>query len=77
MEFIIGFQMTVKNHNSIMVVVGTLSKEAQFIPVNSTHKATDIANVFMKEIFRLHGFPNEIVSYRHSKFTSKFWKGLF
>ena len=30
----------------------------------------------MKEIFKLHGLPKEIVS-DHVKFTSNFWKGLF
>ena len=60
-----------------MVVVDKLSKETHFIPIKSTHKASDIVNIFMKEIFRLHGLPKEIVSYRDAKFTSKFWKGLF
>jgi transposase InsO family protein len=36
----------------------------------------DIANIFMKEIFRLHGMPREIVSNRDTKFTSRFWKSL-
>ena len=31
----------------------------------------------MKDIFRLHGLPKEIVSDRDFKFTSNFWKGLF
>ena len=31
----------------------------------------------MKEIFRLHGLPKEIISDRDTKFTSNFWKGLF
>ena len=31
----------------------------------------------MKEIFKSHGLPKEIVSDRDVKFTSKFWKGLF
>ena len=31
----------------------------------------------MKDIFKLHGFPKEIVSNRDVKFTSNFWKGLF
>jgi hypothetical protein len=30
----------------------------------------------MKEIFRLHGMPKEIVSNRDTKFTSNFWKSL-
>jgi transposase InsO family protein len=31
----------------------------------------------MKEIFRLHGMPKEIISDRDTKFTSNFWKYLF
>jgi transposase InsO family protein len=31
----------------------------------------------MKEIFRLHGMPKEVISDRDAKFTSKFWKSLF
>ena len=30
----------------------------------------------MKEIFKLHGMPKEIVSDRDTKFTSNFWKSL-
>jgi hypothetical protein len=30
----------------------------------------------MKEIFRLHGMPREIISDRDTKFTSSFWKSL-
>jgi hypothetical protein len=77
MDFITGLPMTVKKHDSIMVVVDKLSKVAHFIPVKSTHKANDIANIFMKEIFRLHGLPKAIISDRDTKFTSNFWKGLF
>ena len=60
-----------------MVVVDKLTKEAHFILVKSTHKTDDIANIFMKEIFKLHGLLKEIVSHRDVKFTSNFWKGLF
>ena len=77
MEFITGFPMTWRQHDSIMVVVDKLTKATHFIPVKSTHKVDDIANIFMKEIFKLHGFPKEIVFDRDVKFTSNFWKGLF
>ena len=60
-----------------MVVVDRLTKAAHFIPVNSTHQTGDIAKIFMKEIFKLHGLPKAIVSDRDVKFTSNFWKGLF
>ena len=60
-----------------MVVVDKLTKAAHFIPVKSTYKTDDIVKIFMKEIFRLHGFPNATVSNRDPKFTSNFWKGLF
>ena len=61
MEFITGFPMTVKKHDSVMVVVNKLSKVAHFFPIKSIDKASDKANIFMKEIFILHGFPKEIV----------------
>ena len=38
-----------------MVVMDTLSKETHFIPVQSTYGRTQIANIFMEEIFRLDG----------------------
>ena len=54
-----------------------LTNAVHFIPVKSTHKTNDIANIFMKDIFKLHGLPKEIVSDRDVKFTSNFWKGFF
>ena len=69
--------MNWRQHDSIMVVVDKLKKVAHFIPFKSMHKTHDIAKIFMKDIFKLHGFPKAIVSDRDVKFTSNFWKGLF
>ena len=77
MDFITGFLMTWNQHDSIMVVVDKLTKAVHFIPVKSIDKTNDIAKIFMRDIFKLHGLPKEIVSDRDVKFTSKFWKGLF
>ena len=60
-----------------MVVIDKLSKFSHFIPVKSTFKAINIAEIFMKEIFRLHGIPKMVISDRDVKFTSSFWKELF
>jgi hypothetical protein len=77
MDFIIDLPKTIKVHDAIMVVVDKLSKEAHFIPIKYTFESIDVANIFMKEIFRLHGFPKTIISDRDAKFTSNLWKSLF
>jgi hypothetical protein len=77
MDFIIGLPRTNKKHDSIMVVVEKLTKDAHFVPVNTTHTMYNIAEIFMKEIARLHGILRTIVSDRDTKFTSNFWRGLF
>jgi len=60
-----------------MVVVDKLRKETHFIHVKSTYKAVNIDDIFMKEVFRLHGIPKVIISDRDMKFTGNFWKSLF
>jgi hypothetical protein len=77
MDFIIGLPRTSKQHDSIMVVVDKLTKAAHFIPLKTTHRAADVADIFLKEVACLHGIPKTIVSDRDPKFTSNFWKGLF
>ena len=57
-----------------MVVVEKLSKEAHFIPVKTTYKDVNIDDIFMKEIFHLHGIPKMIIYDRDPKFTHILWK---
>jgi hypothetical protein len=76
-DFITKLPRTVKQHDSIMVVVDKLTKVAHFIPMKTTHKEKNIADIYMKEVSRLHGVPKAIVSDKDPKFTSNFWKGLF
>jgi hypothetical protein len=49
---------------------------AHFVPTTTDADATQTAELFMREIFRLHGLPRSIISDRDSKFTSKFWQEL-
>jgi hypothetical protein len=71
MYFITKLPKTTKHHDSIMVVVENITKVAHFIPVNLTHKETNVIDIYMKEIAKFHGIPNIIVFYRDPKFTSK------
>ena len=60
-----------------MVVVDKLSKETHVIHVKTTHKVANIADIFMKEVFHLHGILKFIIPDGDPKFTSNFWKYLF
>jgi hypothetical protein len=60
-----------------MVLVDKLTKDIHFIPFKMTHKATKLVEIYMKEIARLNGVLEVIVSDRDSKFTLNVWKGLF
>ena len=46
------------------------------IPTPTDAMARDIAELYVKEIVRLHGLPESIVSDRDVKFTSIFWTEL-
>ena len=72
MDFMTRLLNLDNQNDAIMVVVDKLSKFAHFIPIKSTCKAIDITQVFMKEVFKLHVMPKEIVSDRDTKFTSNF-----
>jgi len=61
----------------IMVVIDRLSKYAHFATLRSDYNSKQVAEIFVKNIIRLHGFPKTIVSDRDKVFTSQFWQHLF
>ena len=49
---------------------------AHFIPLETEKHIKELAVIFLKDIWRLHGLPERIISDRDIRFTSKFWISL-
>jgi hypothetical protein len=65
------------NKSIIMVVVDRLSKYAHLCALQHTFTASTVAQIFMDQVFKIHGMPHSIVSDHDPTFTSNFWQELF
>jgi hypothetical protein len=77
MDFIVQLPKTPRGYDAIMVIVDRLTKRAHFLATTTSVKATEVARLYIQEIYRLHGLPSSMVCDRDSKFTSAFWQSLF
>jgi hypothetical protein len=75
MDFIVSLPKS-NNHNAILVIVDHLTKAAHFIPTTNKINTFNTAKLFLNNIYKLHGLPNNIISDHGSIFTSSMWTEL-
>ena len=75
MDFVTGLPWS-NGHNAIWVVTDRLSKQRHFVPCKDDVDAAELAELFLRHIFKLHGLPTTIISDRGPQFAAEFWKRL-
>lgn len=62
--------------NSITVMIDLLSSMVHLIPSRIDYTTPQVAELMFKNVFKLHGLPEHIISDRDVLFTSEFWTSL-
>ncbi|XP_060924550.1 uncharacterized protein LOC132998821 [Limanda limanda] len=75
LDFVTGLPPS-KGNTTILTVVDRFSKMVHFIPLPKLPSAKETAEAVLEHVFRIHGFPKDVVSDRGPQFVSQFWKAF-
>ena len=75
MDFIVELPPS-QGYDAIYVCVDRFTKMAHFIPTNSNVTAEQTADLYLRNVFKNHGLPNDVVSDRGTQFVCKFSRRL-
>lgn len=76
MDFIVGLPLC-HGKSVILVVVDRVTEYAHFLSLAHPYTDTLVAQLFLDNVFKLHGKPSTIVSDKDPIFLSAFWKEFF
>jgi hypothetical protein len=76
MDFIEGLPKS-NSYDVLLVVIDKFSKYAHLIPMSHPYSALQVAQVYLNNVYKLHGLPQSIISDRDRVFTAKIWQELF
>src|SRR5205809_1368359 len=75
-DFIVKLPLSL-GFDSILVVVDRFTRQAHFIPCNESINAEELADVFIREVFKHHRPPEMAISDQGPSFNSNFLKTLY
>ena len=64
------------NFDYLLVVIDQLTSQVHLVATTTMVTTRGVMWLILKEVVRLHGIPESIVSDRDTKLTSIFWKEL-
>ena len=77
LDIITGLLDSDNGNNSIITFTDKLTKMVHIVPFRfDDSKAPEIANLFFKHVWKLHGLPTKLISDRDPRFSSHFWQEL-
>jgi hypothetical protein len=77
MDLITQLPRSRSGRDAIVVFVCKLTKMVHYAATTTTVTAPDLADIFMREVVRLHGVPESILSDRDPRFMAKFWQAFW
>ena len=76
MDWVTGFEKSPEGYDAILVFVDALTSMVHLQPCKKTDTAKDTAHHFLRNIVRLHGMPEAVVSDRDVRLRAHFWRAL-
>ena len=76
MDFVTYLPRTPRKHDVVWVIVDRLTKSAHFLAVRMTFTLEEFCQLYLREIFWLHGVLVSIVSDRDPRFMTHFWESF-
>lgn len=76
LDFIEGLPKS-KTFDTILVIVDKLTKYAHFLCLSHPYITLSVAQLFLSQVYKLHGMPSVIISDRDRIFTRSLWQELF
>jgi RNase H-like domain found in reverse transcriptase/Reverse transcriptase (RNA-dependent DNA polymerase)/Integrase zinc binding domain/Retroviral aspartyl protease/Integrase core domain/Chromo (CHRromatin Organisation MOdifier) domain len=77
LDLITGLPRSKSGHDAIVVFVDKLTKMVHYVATSTNVTAPKLSQLFMREVCRLHGVPESILSDRDPRFTAHFWRALW